>query len=179
MIPLLDTWNPPRFFPPPLPFGYVPPDAAYHPTDFFSLEYLLAPSPVDVTQSGHELHFLTYLYSFQETRQCKGKYGERDGPLADRSIRKRKRRRSYLQRFPAAPPVFSANLRYLASYRTRGNERSCDDYGRRSHLSMVLREPFFRITILRFYAGGREKKKKKIQASASTQSIAGDRGKKM
>lgn len=75
-------------------------------------------------------------------------------------------------------PVFSANLRYLASYRTRGNERSCDDYGRRSHLSMVLREPFFRITILRFYAGGREKKKK-IQASASTQSIAGDRGKKM
>lgn len=30
-------------------------------TDFFSLEYFLAPSPV-VTQSGHELHFLTYLY---------------------------------------------------------------------------------------------------------------------
>lgn len=45
------------FFP---PRGNVPPSMP-RTTDFFSLEYFLAPSPV-VTQSGHELHFLTYLY---------------------------------------------------------------------------------------------------------------------
>lgn len=178
MIPLLDTWNPPRFFPPPLPFGYVPPDAAYHPTDFFSLEYLLAPSPVDVTQSGHELHFLTYLYSFQETRQCKGKYGERDGPLADRSIRKRKRRRSYLQRFPAAPRVQrQSSIPGLVSYTWKRTfvrrlwPTKSSFHG--SSRAIFSNNDF---TILR---RGEGKKKKKIQASASTQSIAGDRGKKM
>lgn len=128
-------------------------------TDFFSLEYFLAPSPV-VTQSGHELHFLTYLYVLgNETMQ---REIMENGTDLWRIVRYTQEENDVVRIYNDSPPNLRTCLAprvYL--YVVCGNVRTyvgCDDDDDVDHLSILERAIFFfGITILPFAGKGKKK----------------------
>lgn len=103
---------------------------------------------------------LSYIFIRSRKRDnAKGNYGERDGPLADRSIYARgKRRRSYLQRFPAEPSHMPRPSRIFVRRVWKRTYVGCDDDDDVDHLSILERAIFFfGITILPFAGKGKKK----------------------
>lgn len=87
---------------------------------------------------------LSYIFIRSRKRDnAKGNYGERDGPLADRSIYARgKRRRSYL-RFPAEPSHMPRPSRIFVRRVWKRTYVGCDDDDDVDHLSILERAIFF------------------------------------
>lgn len=108
----LRTVDSPLLFP--SSFGGKRSSSCFDAADFFSLEYFLAPSPV-VTQSGHELHFLTYLYVLgNETMQREiWRTGRTFGGSFD--IRKRKTTSFVFTTIPRRTFAHASPLAYICT----------------------------------------------------------------
>lgn len=136
----LRTVDSPLLFP--SSFGGKRSSSCFDATDFFSLEYFLAPSPV-VTQSGHELHFLTYLYVLgNETMQ---REIMENGTDLWRIVRYTQEENDVVRIYNDSPPNLRTCLAprvYL--YVVCGNERMLDATTTTTLIIFpFLNEPFF------------------------------------